>query len=161
MRLTSYTDYALRALIYLAVKDDLATITEIAERYAISRNHLVKIVHDLGRRGYLRTVRGKHGGIRLARRPPEINLGQVVRDMEPDMALVECFDAGSGGCRIESACVLRRSLDRALDAFLRELDGYTLADLAHPRHALGRALALEVRPRAGLSAGARRQRGGS
>jgi Rrf2 family nitric oxide-sensitive transcriptional repressor len=130
MRLTSYTDYALRVLIYLGVKAELSTITEITDAYGISRNHLVKVVHDLGRRGYVHTLRGKHGGIRLAQPAAEICVGHLVRELEEDMRLVECFDeAAIGGCRIEPACVLRHVLHGALQAFLAELDRYSLADL--------------------------------
>jgi Rrf2 family nitric oxide-sensitive transcriptional repressor len=130
MRLTRYTDYALRVLIYLGVKAELATITEITDAYGISRNHLVKVVHDLGRRGYVHTLRGKHGGIRLAQPAAEICVGHLVRELEEDMRLVECFDvAAIGRCNIEPACVLRHVLHGALQAFLAELDRYSLADL--------------------------------
>ena len=108
MRLTHYTDYALRVLMYVGLKDrtrtELATITEIAGAYGISRNHLVKIVHDLGGRGYLYTLRGKHGGIRLAKPAAEINIGTLVRELEEDMRLVECFgDTTVNGCCIAPA----------------------------------------------------------
>jgi Rrf2 family nitric oxide-sensitive transcriptional repressor len=143
MRLTSYTDYALRILIYVGLKGELATITEISEAYGISRNHLVKIVHDLGNRGYLRTIRGKHGGIRLAKPTVEINVGEVVRELEEDMRLVQCFDPASrGSCRIAPACVLRHVLHGALEAFLQELDRYTLADLLIPNRSLMNLLTL-------------------
>src|SRR5690606_31457189 len=133
MRLTLYTDYSLRVLMYAGLKQDgLATIPEIARSYGISRNHLMKIVHQLGLLGYRETVRGKRGGIRLAKPPSEINLGEVVRRMEDDMALVQCFGTALPGCPIASACVLRSVLDEALDAFLAVLEGYTLADLLVP-----------------------------
>ncbi len=144
MRLTQYTDYALRVLMYVGVKGDgLATIAEISAIYGISRNHLMKVVHALGERGYLRTIRGRNGGICLGKPANEIGLGEVVRMTEDDLALAQCFlPAGDGSCRIEAACVLRHVLDDALTAFLTELDRYTLADLLEPRP-LARLLALE------------------
>lgn len=141
MRLTLYTDYSLRVLMYLGLKrDGLATITEISERYGISRNHLMKIVHQLGLLGYIETIRGKGGGLRLAKPPESINLGDVVRRTEEDLALVQCFDSAAPKCRIESACVLRSVLGDALGAFLAVLDQYTLADLIGPRRSLARLL---------------------
>lgn len=137
MRLTVYSDYALRMLMYLAVKDDgLATVAEIAEAYGISKNHLTKVAYELGVAGFVETVRGRGGGLRLARPREEINLGIVVRQTEPDMALVPCFAPIDGDCAIERCCVLRKALQKACDAFLDVLDGYTLADLARPRSAL-------------------------
>jgi Rrf2 family nitric oxide-sensitive transcriptional repressor len=142
MRLTLYTDYSLRVLMYLGLKrDGLATIAEVSESYGISRNHLMKIVHQLGLLGYVETVRGKGGGIRLARPAGAINLGEVVRRMEEDLALVQCFDPVAAKCRIESACVLRAVLGEALGAFLAVLDRYTLADLIERPRALSRLLA--------------------
>jgi Rrf2 family nitric oxide-sensitive transcriptional repressor len=134
MQLTSYSDYALRVLIYLAVHPDrLATIEEIARAYGISKTHLMKVVHGLARSGFLQTVRGRRGGIRLARPAERIRLGDVVRETEPSLALVECFDAVPGGCRIEPACGLRPVLREALDAFLGVLDRHSLADAARRR----------------------------
>ena len=130
MRLTVYTDYALRVLMYVAVRPDpLPTIGQIADAYQISRNHLMKVVYELGQAGYLETVRGKNGGLRLARRPEEIVLGRLVRETEPDMALVPCFDPIRAQCAITPACRLRGALAEARAAFLAVLDGYTLADL--------------------------------
>src|SRR4051794_17507144 len=114
----------------------LATIAGTAAAYGISESHLMAVVHRLASLGYLETVRGKGGGLRLARAPVAINLGRVVRDLETDMALVECF----GGCRIERACALRGVLGEALDAFLAVLDRHTLADLLAPRPALAALL---------------------
>jgi Rrf2 family nitric oxide-sensitive transcriptional repressor len=148
MRLTTYTDYALRVLIYVGLKAELVTISEISEAYGISRNHLVKIVHDLGSRGYLRTIRGKHGGIRLAKPAMEIKVGELVRVLEEDMRLVQCFDPASpDGCCIEPTCVLRHVLHDALEAFLQELDRYTLADLLRPDRSLARLLTMPPPPR--------------
>ncbi|ODT64473.1 Rrf2 family transcriptional regulator [Phenylobacterium sp.] len=130
MRLTVYTDYALRVLMYVAVRPEpLPTIGQIADAYQISRNHLMKVVYELGQAGYLETVRGKNGGLRLARKPQEIGLGRLVRETEPDMALVPCFDPIRAQCAITPACRLRGALAEARAAFLAVLDGYTLADL--------------------------------
>jgi Rrf2 family transcriptional regulator, nitric oxide-sensitive transcriptional repressor len=143
MRLTQYTDYALRTLILLGLKGEaLATIAEIAGRYGISENHLMKLVHALGRMGYVETMRGRNGGLRLARLPTEIRLGEVVRRTESDFALVECFDAERNGCPITGSCVLERVLAEALQSFMRVLDAYTLADLLVPAAPLRRALGL-------------------
>ena len=137
MRLTVRTDYSLRVLMYAGLtRERLATIAEMAAAYRVSENHLMAVVHRLGTLGYLETVRGKGGGVRLARPPGAINLGEVVRRVETDMALVECFAAEPGQCPIAPACALRGVLGEALDAFLAVLDRYTLADLLGPRRAL-------------------------
>jgi Rrf2 family nitric oxide-sensitive transcriptional repressor len=128
MRLTHYTDYALRTLIYLGLSEPRqATIAEISRAYSISENHLVKVVHHLGQLNLVKTSRGRGGGVRLALAPDQINVGQVVRSTEDDLALVECF--GNGSCVITPACHLRGILGEALTAFLAVLDRYTLADL--------------------------------
>lgn len=146
MRLTVYTDYALRLLMYLAVKDGgRATISEIADGYGISRNHLMKVAHQLGVAGYVETVRGRGGGLRLARAAESIGLGDVVRDTEPDMALVPCFNPADRSCVIGSCCVLRQALQHAAAAFLETLDGYSLADLVKPRGSLRRMLSIGPR----------------
>jgi len=132
MRLTNFTDYTLRVLIYLGAKRDrkrLATIGDIATAYDISENHLMKVVHRLAKQGYIETTRGKGGGMRLARAPAQINIGDVVRDTEDDFAVVECFQAGNLKCPIVRACTLHGILGRALNAFLEVLDGETLDDL--------------------------------
>src|SRR5665647_27971 len=134
VRLTVYTDYSLRVLMFLALKSDgLATIAEVAKAYGISKNHLMKVAYQLGLAGYVETVRGKGGGMRLARRPEIIVLGEVVRRTEPDMELVPCFAPDSTSCAILPSCALRGALASARDAFLSVLDGYTLADLVRPR----------------------------
>ncbi len=142
MRLTRYSDYALRVLMYMGVRGErLVTIDEIAGAYDISRNHLMKVVYHLGRQGYIHTVRGRKGGMALARQPSEINLGVLVRETENDLALVECFGPDNRCC-LTPACVLRQALDEALKAFMAVLDRYTLADLITPRQELRQLLAV-------------------
>jgi Rrf2 family nitric oxide-sensitive transcriptional repressor len=142
VQLTRYSDYSLRVLIYLALDPErLVTIEEIAQSYGISKAHLMKVVHQLGLNGYVETVRGRGGGLRLARRPEEITVGEVVRSTEENMALVECFDPESSQCAIEPACGLRSVLHEALAAFLAVLDRHTLGDLiARRRKPLARLL---------------------
>lgn len=130
MHITRYTDYSLRVLIYLAVQDErLATIQEISDSYGISKNHLMKVVHQLTLKGYIESSRGKNGGLRLHRRPEDINVGVLVRETEQDLALVECFSENNQCC-ITPVCGLKNVLSEALQAFLATLDKYTLADLA-------------------------------
>ena len=143
MRLTVYTDYALRMLMYLALKDDgLATIEEIAKSYGISKNHLMKVAHQLGVAGYVDTVRGRNGGLRLAKPAKAIGLGEVVRHTEPDMAIVMCFEPTNADCAILPYCVLRKVLDQARTAFGEALDDYTLNDLVKPRASLQAMLSI-------------------
>jgi Rrf2 family transcriptional regulator, nitric oxide-sensitive transcriptional repressor len=131
MRLTRYTDYALRTLIYLGLSEPRqGSIAEISRAYGISENHLIKVVHHLGRLGLVKTSRGRGGGLRLALPPEQIIVGQVVRQTEDDLALVECF--ANDVCVITSACRLRGVLGEALAAFLTVLDRCTLADLLRP-----------------------------
>ena len=142
MQLTYYTDYSLRVLMYLAVLPERrASISEIAERYDISRNHLVKVVHHLARGGFIASHRGKGGGIELARDPAEINLGEVVRYTEGPFKPVECFDAERNRCVIAGACGLAPVLQEARDNFLTTLDQYALPELVRQRRRLVRALA--------------------
>ena len=134
MRLTQYTDYSLRVLIYLAARSaERSTIEEMSRAYGISRAHLMKVVHELGQQGFVDTTRGRGGGVRLARRPDQISVGDVVRAMEDRMDLVECFGPEGGACRIEPSCALRGALESALNAFLSVLEDYTLADLVARR----------------------------
>jgi Rrf2 family nitric oxide-sensitive transcriptional repressor len=129
MRITQHTDYALRVLMYVGANPErLVTIAEIAERFAISRTHLMKVVNQLVREGFLHGQRGKGGGLRLAMKPEGIHVGDVIRHMEPDLNLVECFGEPDA-CLINRGCRLKRALVEALDAFLVVLDRYTLADL--------------------------------
>ncbi|UQZ36688.1 Rrf2 family transcriptional regulator [Paenibacillus sp. PK3_47] len=131
MRLTLYTDFSLRILIYLGAKkhDELSTIQDISNAYGISKNHLMKVSHELGKAGYIETVRGRGGGIRLALPPEKINIGEVVRRMEDDFYLVECFNPAGGSCPISPVCGLKGVLGRALQAYLQVLHEYTLQDL--------------------------------
>lgn len=131
MRLTLYTDYSLRVLLYLASREEeTVTITELADFYKISRNHLVKVVHNLGLNGYILTTRGRHGGIKLARTAKDIALGEVVRSTEPDFDLLECFNPATDQCVITRSCSLKSVLFNARTGFLDVLDKYTLADIA-------------------------------
>ena len=131
MRLTLYTDYSLRVLLYLAYHEGKnVTITELADFYKVSRNHLVKVVHELGKNGYILTTRGKKGGIRLAHHPQDIVIGGVVRKTEPDFDLLECFNPETDNCVISQTCTLKRMLYEAQFNFIKVLDQYSLADAA-------------------------------
>lgn len=149
MRLTQHTDYAIRVLMFAASRhlregpDALSSIREIAEAYGISENHLMKVVNRLAQAGLLHTLRGRNGGLRLARPPAETRLGEVVRRVEEDMELVECFGAGST-CPLTAGCHLASALDEARRAFLASLDRHTLADLV-PRARAREIIALAVR----------------
>ncbi len=147
MRLTVHTDYALRVLMYLALCGErLATIPEIARTFAISEAHLTKVVHNLAGHGYVETTRGRGGGLRLARPPEAITVGRVVRRLESDFRLVECFDPASNACTIAGPCGLQPALGEAIAAFLAVLDRYTIASLLTKDTVLRRRLAL-VAPR--------------
>lgn len=143
MRLTLQTDYALRMLIYLAVhQGEPCRVTDVATDYGISRHHLLKVALKLGRLGYLTTLRGRGGGIALARRPEHVNLGEVVRHMEDDFALTECLRQDGGVCAIGPACRLKGVVGKALEAFLAVFDDYTLADITRNGSALAQLLEL-------------------
>jgi Rrf2 family transcriptional regulator, nitric oxide-sensitive transcriptional repressor len=138
MRLSLHTDFALRVLIQVELNDDkLTTINDIAESFGISKPHLMKIVNHLSQKGYLDTVRGRNGGIRLMREPRNINIGHVVRDTEDRLDIIGCLERY---CRIERVCVLRGVLRDATEAFLAVLDAHTLADLIKRRKALSSLL---------------------
>ncbi|QOC22943.1 Rrf2 family transcriptional regulator [Wenzhouxiangella sp. AB-CW3] len=144
MRLTLHTDLALRVLIYLAlIRPERATIQQIAETYGISRNHLMKVVHQLVTLGYVRSTRGAGGGIELARDPGNIRIGQLVSRVESDFRLVECFRPDNA-CVITPVCRLPGMLDEALTRFRETLDQYTLADLTRPRDQAGLKLHLRL-----------------
>lgn len=142
MKLTRFTDYSLRVLIYLGLQNHgRVTIREISEAYGISRNHLMKVVSLLTRKGYLDARRGPGGGISLARKPDSIVVADVVRDMEDDLNLVECFCVG-GTCAIKPVCELKKALRLALDQYLQTLEQYTLQDLIRPGDDLRSALGM-------------------
>ncbi len=141
MRLTTFTDYSLRVLIYLGTHaDQRAPVGEIAEAYCISKNHLMKVILFLAAEGYVVTTRGKGGGVQLKIDADRIRIGDVVRKSEADSVLVECFSRGRSDCRIERACLLRGAFQKAAQAFYSVLDTYTLADLIVNRTALVRTL---------------------
>lgn len=144
MRLTVYTDYALRVLIYAAVEPaPLCTIERISAAYGVSRSHLMKVVQRLAEHGFIETVRGRGGGLRLARPASEITVGDVVRKMEDDLAQAECFKPNQNSCPIMTACGLKRALADALEAYLGALDRHSIADISRKRTALARLLDLE------------------
>ena len=133
MRLSEYTDYSLRVLMYCAAHPDrLVTIAELARHHAVSKNHLMKVVNDLARQGLLETTRGRGGGLRLLPKPADIRVGDVVRQSETDFRLVECFDAASNTCSLTPTCRLKSVLGGALAAYFQVLDGATLADISGP-----------------------------
>lgn len=131
MRLTLHTDYALRVLVHVGLKDDgeLVTINEIAETYGISKNHLTKVVHQLGRSGYLETVRGKYGGVRLLVDPAKVKLGSFIREVEEDFALARCMKCNENACSLGEHCLAKTALTEALESFFTTLDRFTLADM--------------------------------
>lgn len=134
MNITSFTDYSLRTLIFLAIKpEELVTIQQIADSYQISKNHLMKVVQDLNRKGYVTAIRGKNGGLKLGRAPNDINIGELIRELEQDSKLVECF-GDNNQCVITPACQLKNILAGAMEAFFVYLDQYTLTDLLSPKH---------------------------
>jgi Rrf2 family transcriptional regulator, nitric oxide-sensitive transcriptional repressor len=141
MKLTGFTDYSLRVLIYLAAQPQRrATIAEIAGSFQVSENHLVKVVHFLGKSGWLANVRGKGGGLELAMPPELIGIGKVVRETEGAALVAECFAVHGGKCSISGICRLQGVLGEAVAAFYGVLDRHTLADLVHNRPALARVL---------------------
>ena len=133
MRLSEYTDYSLRVLMYCAANPErLVTIAELAEQHQVSRNHLMKVVNDLARQGLLATTRGRGGGLRLLPKPADIRVGDVVRRSETDFRLVECFDGASNTCSLTPDCRLKGVFGSALAAYLQVLDSTTLADICGP-----------------------------
>jgi Rrf2 family transcriptional regulator, nitric oxide-sensitive transcriptional repressor len=147
MKLTQFTDYSLRVLIFLGAleKDEQVNVQDIASIYNISKHHLTKVVHNLGKLGLIETLRGRGGGIRLGKNPNEINIGWLVRQTEEDFNLVECFNPEEKGCLINSVCLLKGVLNQALEAYLSTLDRFTLEDLLANRSSL-QALILNPSP---------------
>ena len=141
MQLTSFTDYGLRALIYMASRPEgrMTSISEVTEVYGVSRNHMVKIINQLSRAGFVTAIRGKNGGIRLGKAAKDIGIGDVVRELEP-LTLVNC---SSEFCHITPACRLKQALSKAVQSFLTELDNYTLADLVEKNQPLYNLLLVE------------------
>lgn len=141
MRLSEYTDYTLRVLMYCAAhRDRLVTIGELAEQHGLSKNHLMKVVNDLAHQGLLETTRGRGGGLRLLASPESIRIGDVVRATETDFRLVECFDASTNACTLSPSCRLKHLFDQALAGYFHALDAATLADVTRGPAALpGRA----------------------
>ncbi|MHB1286039.1 MAG: Rrf2 family transcriptional regulator [Leptospirales bacterium] len=137
MQLTLYSDYSIRVLLYLATKNDSpATISEVAESFQVSRNHLVKVVHNLSLNGYIRTTRGKKGGMVLGRSPDLICIGELLRKTEPDFQIVECLGPEPSRCPIDAVCGLKFILKGAIEAFLKQLDQYTLLDITRNKDVL-------------------------
>lgn len=148
MRLTQFSNFAVRVLMAAGLHDDgPVSLPGMARAYGISYNHLKKAAAELCRLGYLEAVRGREGGVLLAKRPEEINIGAVIRATEGDVVLVECFDPATNTCPLRPACELKRALERATAAFFAVLDGYTLADLLQAPQALRPLLGLDPSPR--------------
>lgn len=148
MRLTDYTDYSLRTLMYLGMhRDRLVTIQDIADVYGISKSHLMKVVHQLGLAGLVETIRGRGGGLRLGKEPEQINIGDVVRGTEPDFMMVECFNRQDNECILSSSCELQGVLRKATNAYLEVLGGVTLADLLRNSGGLRKLARVRVYPR--------------
>ena len=149
MRLTMHTDFALRLLMLLALEPDtLHTIEEVANRYRISKNHLMKVVYQLGLTGMVETVRGRKGGLRLNREPADINIGEVVRNTETDFYMAECFDPSGDQCLYSPACVLKDVLHSATAAYLGVLDNVTLESLISTRKPRKTSATIRMYPRA-------------
>lgn len=137
MQLTRFTDYGLRCLMYLAARPgSLSSVKEISGHYGISRNHLVKVVHRLSQLGYIESSKGKGGGIRLARGMNDLRLGDLINQLEPNMFIVECFDAKTNSCRITDSCRLKHYLFDAAKAFTDSLNRHTLGDAVENADAL-------------------------
>ena len=143
MRITAYSNYALRTLMYAALKgDELSRVKDIAAAYNISKAHLVKCVHQLGQWGYLDNYRGRNGGFKLAKLPSEISVGEVLRKTEDGFDLVECFVPDTSTCPLTGLCTLSLTFHKALDAFLEVVDGVTIEDLIVGRKDMMKALDL-------------------
>ncbi|WP_133140694.1 Rrf2 family transcriptional regulator [Legionella genomosp. 1] len=144
MQLTQFTDYSLRALIYITLRKESCTIKDITEAYGISNNHMVKIIHNLAILGLIKTIRGKNGGIVMASQPETINLGRIITQLEPHFDLVPCFNKEKANCCIAPVCKLKGVLHEAQAAFMEVLDRYTLADVLHNKSDL--SVLLNINP---------------
>ncbi|MFC0179046.1 Rrf2 family transcriptional regulator [Thorsellia kenyensis] len=132
MQITRFTDYGLRTLMYVAsCPENIASVKEISEYYGISRNHLVKVVHKLSKLGFLETIKGKGGGIKIAEKTDSIRLGDLIKLLEPNMYIAECFNENDNGCKITNSCKLKHYFFEASQNFINTLNKYTLADTIH------------------------------
>ena len=146
MRLTDYTDYTLRVLMFCALHPERSvTIAELADSHAVSKNHLMKIVNDLARQGLLQTTRGRGGGLRLLKAAEEIRIGDVVRQTETDFRLVECFDKAHDTCTLTPNCQLKAVFGTALQSYLAELDKVTLADVTRAKPAPAGGVSVNIK----------------
>lgn len=137
MQLTRFTDYGLRTLMYLAARpEEKSSVKEISEHYGISRNHLVKVVHRLSQLGYIETMKGKGGGIKIAQGTEKLRLGDLITQLEPNMNMVECFDAKTNTCRITGSCQLKHYMFEATNSFVDTMNKYTLADTVQNKELL-------------------------
>ena len=152
MRLSEYTDYTLRVLMYCARHlQRLVTISDLAEQHGLSKGHLMKVVNDLARQGLIETTRGRGGGLRLSKHAATIRIGDVVRAPETDFRLVECFDPTTNQCTLTPSCRLKGLFNAALGAYFKELDGMTLADIVVPASAPASGRAMSMHRRAGVA----------
>lgn len=140
MQLTQFTDYSLRALIYISLRKNSCTIKKVTEAYGISNNHMIKIIHNLSKLGLIKTIRGKNGGILISTPPETINLRQLIIQLEPNLDLVPCFNKEKMNCCISPVCKLKGVLHEAQAAFLEILKQYTLADILHNKNELSALL---------------------
>jgi Rrf2 family nitric oxide-sensitive transcriptional repressor len=147
MHLTQFTDFSLRALIYIGTKEGSVSLNEISSFYKISRNHLIKAVNLLEKNGYIQTKRGVGGGIKLAKPASEINIGEVIKCTEPNFTILECFDAKNNTCKISSVCNLKKILIKATNAFINELSKHTLSDLITNKTQILRLLNTDTSPK--------------
>jgi Rrf2 family transcriptional regulator, nitric oxide-sensitive transcriptional repressor len=161
MRLAEYTDHTLRVLMYCASNPDrLVTIAEMAQAHEISKNNLMKIVSDLARQGFVETIRGRSGGVRLVKPAAQVRIGDVARGAETDFRIVECFDEATNTCSISASCRLKGLLGKALKAYLRELDGATLSDIILPKRRSPKTAATYIPIRAAKAFSASTRRAG-
>ena len=131
MQLTQFTDYSLRALIYISLRNNICTINDITKAYTISNNHMIKIIHNLARLGLIKTIRGKNGGLLMAANPMDVNLGALILQLESNFDLVPCFNQEKANCCIAPVCKLKNILHEAQKAFMDVLNQFTLADIMH------------------------------